>query len=77
MSGAEEKRDSIYDLRDELRLLWEGRDSWKSIAKFDMLRHVVRDCFESGGLFFSERLGGTAHVAVPFTAETMPIQISD
>jgi len=66
--------DLIDDLRDELRLLWEGRDSWRSIAEFDMLRDVVRDCFESGGLFFSERAGGTAHVAIPFTAETMPIQ---
>jgi hypothetical protein len=64
----------IDDLRDELRLLWEGRDSWSSIADFDMLRDVVRECFESGGLFFSARPDGTAHVAIPFTAETMPIQ---
>ncbi|MBV8686883.1 MAG: hypothetical protein JOZ90_10930 [Alphaproteobacteria bacterium] len=63
----------IDDLRDELRLLWEGRDSWETLAEFDMLRDVVRDCFESGGLFFSGRPDGTAHVAIPFTAETMPV----
>jgi hypothetical protein len=62
----------IDDLRDELRTLWEGRDSWGSVGAFDMLRHVVRDCFESGGLFFTARADGTADVAIPFTAETMP-----
>ncbi len=59
-------------LRAAVRALWARRGSWESIDEFLPLRDVVRDCFESGGLFFSSRPDGSAHVSIPFTSDTMP-----
>jgi hypothetical protein len=52
--------------------LWTRHGQWKSFAEFDPLIASVKKAFADGGLIFSTPLGGTTHVKIPFTPETMP-----
>lgn len=57
----------VDQLRSALRLMWEERGAWKSWGAFDPVRDVVRELYDSNGLFFrGDRLD------VPFTPDTMP-----
>lgn len=65
-------REFITRLDTVLRKLFERYAEWEDENEFDPLRNIAEEIVADGGLFFTRAEGLGVHVAIPFTAETMP-----
>jgi len=59
-------------LHDELRALHASYGNWRSLDVFAPLKKLGDDLLKLGGIDIQTRPDGSGHVAIPFTAETMP-----
>ncbi len=59
-------------LRDKLRTMHASYGQWQTLEVFAPLKKLADDLLRIGGIDIQARQDGGAHVAIPFTAETMP-----
>jgi hypothetical protein len=57
-------------LREELRLMYGSYGSWKSLDIYEPLKKLANELLELGGIEIESKPDGSAHVNIPFTAET-------
>jgi hypothetical protein len=59
-------------LHRELRKLHGAYGHWQGLELFEPLKQIADDLLKIGGIDIQPRLDGKAHVAIPYTPETMP-----
>lgn len=59
-------------LHSELRTLHGAYGQWQGLEVFEPLKQLAYDLLKIGGIDIQPRPDGTAHVAIPYTPETMP-----
>lgn len=59
-------------LHEELRALQASYGGWQSLDAFEPLKRLAYGLLKLGGIDIQTQPDGSAHVAIPFTAETMP-----
>ena len=59
-------------LHAELRAMHDFYGHWQGLEVFEPLKQLACDLLKIGGIEIQPRPDGTAHVAIPYTPETMP-----